>query len=200
MLKVRYPMETAMEDLTPVTAAVTPDLPDNWDMHRIAAFVRDVAVNLYPIEKTLQKHGISVEQFALLKNNDFFKKALECALIEWNSPQSTQKRLAMEAAIALEDAMPVIAARMHKTTESMRDLVEVAKLFAKMAGVGETTQQSSPSEKFSVVINLGGDKQVFDKSRQLTVIPDPGSPSMLIEGNPDDNQPDTGTGVGGRIS
>jgi hypothetical protein len=184
-------MEPLMTDLTSVTVAVTPELPPDWDMHRIAAFVRDVAVNLYPIEKTLAKHGIAADQYEVLKENEFFKKALAAALIEWNSPQSTQKRLAMEAAIALEDAMPVMAARMHKSTESMRDLVEVAKLFAKMAGVGEGTVSTAPSEKFSVVINLGGDKQVFDKSRQLTVQTGQDTPSLLIEGSPDARAEDT---------
>jgi hypothetical protein len=191
MLKVRYLTEHAMEDLTPVTVTVTPDLPPDWDVRHIAAFVRDIAVNLYPEGKILAKHGITPEQYATIKDNPFFKKAMEQALIEWNSPQSTQKRLAMEAAIALEEAMPVIAARMHKSTESLRDIVEVSKLFAKMAGVGETSATNAPTEKFSVVINLGGDKQVFEKSHQLTVISEPDTPGLLIEGSTDAGTSDT---------
>jgi len=158
-------------------------MPDGWTIHKVAAFVRDLAMNMYTIPVILKKHTLTEAQYAVLVENDFFKKALEAATIEWNSPHSTTKRLAMEAAIGLEDAMPTITARMSSKTELLPAVVECAKLFAKMAGVGETTQQGPVGEKFKIVINLGADTLKVEKhSAPLTVEGSESTVFPLIEG------------------
>jgi hypothetical protein len=80
----------------------------------------------------------------------------------------------MQAAIGLEDAMPTMAARMLKQNEPVANVVELAKIFTKIAGVGEDKSQSAPTEKFHITIDLGGDIQRFEKSRpQLTLSAEP---------------------------
>ena len=156
-----------------VPAQIT--MPDGWTIHKIAAFVRDIAMNMYDLPVILQKHELSTAQYNLLKENEFFKKAIEAATIEWNSPQSTQKRLAMEAAIALEDAMPTLAARMSKENEPLPGLVQLATLFAKIAGVGEHSAQGQAVEKVKITINLGADILKVEKNS---------APNRLVEVQP----------------
>lgn len=152
-----------------VTATVNPvaatTMPNGWTIHKVAALVRDLAMNLYDTPTILKTHNLSEAQHVLLTENEFFKRALEAAVIEWNSPQSTNKRLAMEAAIALEDALPAVAARLSKANEPLPGVVELAKLLAKMAGVGESATQPIASEKFKITINLGSDVLSLEKER-----------------------------------
>lgn len=171
------------EILTPtelVTVAVNQPqppatLPPGLDIHHVAALVRDLAMNMYDVDVILKKHGLTAEQHKTLEANEFFQRALQSATMEWNSPQSTAKRLAMEAAIALEVSLPDIAARMRKTDEPLSGVIEAAKLFAKMAGVGEEKTPNAPGEKFTININLGEDTIRVEKNR---------SPASLVEVQP----------------
>lgn len=162
---------TEPEPAVQVPAVVQPQvpaepMPQGWTIHRVAALVRDLAMNMYETPFVLQKHSLTPGQYETLCGNDFFKKALEAATIEWNSPLSTPKRLAMEAAIALEDALPDVAVRLRNNKEPLPGVVELAKLFAKMAGVGEQANAANtPQERFKITINLGADIMQVEKSR-----------------------------------
>ena len=103
-------------------------------------------------------------------DTQFFKNTLQAMTVEWNAVGNTQKRLALEAAIALEDALPAVAARLSKNTEPLAGVVELAKLLAKMAGVGEANAQQVPTERFKITINLGADVAQFEKSRPVIEI------------------------------
>lgn len=162
-------MDEVSTDNFPVTVAVnegiTNTLPDGWDIHKVAALVRELAVNMYDEDVTLKKYVLTKEQFNLLNENKFFKQALEVATAEWNSPQSTNKRLALEAAITLETVMPSIGARLQKPDEPLPGIIEGAKLLAKMASIGEDKTGGVPTEKFSIVINMGADTLRIDTAR-----------------------------------
>ncbi len=145
------------------------NMPTGWTMQKTAAFIRDLAHNMYDLPFILKTHGVSQIQYDGIKDQEFFQAALRTMTIEWNSIGNTQKRLAIEAAIALEDAMPTLAARMTKSTELLTGVVELAKLFAKVAGVGEATQNNAPTERFKITINLGADSERFEKQRPPTV-------------------------------
>ena len=85
-------------------------------------------------------------------------------MIEWQSAENAQARIKIEAAVALEDALPAIAARMTKEGEALSGVVETGKLFAKLAQIGEGRSEGLPGEKFSITINLGEDKKLtFEK-------------------------------------
>ena len=156
----------------PLTAAVNP-VADPYTIQSIAALVRDLAVNMYDIEYILKKHKLTQEEYEGLCQNEFFKRAMEVAATEWNSPLSTNKRLAMQAAIGLEDAMPLMAARMLKQNEPVQNIVELAKIFTKIAGVGEEKTTAPPTEKFHITIDLGGDIVRFEKNRAIDQTPAP---------------------------
>ena len=81
--------------------------------------------------------------------------------IEWNSAMSTPDRIKIQAAAALEDKLPDLAIRMGNKSEGLPGVVEAAKLFAKIAGVGEREMGAVASgERFSIVINLGADEKL----------------------------------------
>jgi len=143
------------------------DMPAGWTMQKTAAFIRDLAQNLYGEDTILKTHGVSQAQYDSVKDTEFFQSALRTMIVEWHSIGNTQKRLAIEAAITLEDAMPALAARLNNQKELITGVVELAKLFAKMSGIGEATHNNAPTERFKIVINLGADVQHFDKT--LTV-------------------------------
>ena len=157
------PPEPAPPPAPPAPPTPPATMPKGWTIHKVAELVRDLAVNMYDEPDILKKHGIDQQQYALLEKNEFFKQALRAAVLEWNSPQSTEKRLAMEAAIALEDAMPAMAARLSDKKEELVGLVALAKLFAEMARVtGNANRPSEARERFSISIHLGDDKQTID--------------------------------------
>jgi hypothetical protein len=177
------PVETGL-----VTAAVNPpavpvqvpavappqvpatQMPSGWTIHKVAALVRDLAHNMYDLPYILKTHGLTQAQYDSLAGNEFFKHTLQAMTVEWNAVGNTQKRLALEAAIALEDALPAVAARLSKNTEPLAGVVELAKLLAKMAGVGEANAQQVPTERFKITINLGADVASFEKSRPVIEI------------------------------
>lgn len=152
-------------DLLPaaVTLAVTPSLvtmPEGWDLHKVAALVTDVAQNMYDLPYLLKKHSLSPEQYAFLQSNEFFKRALEAEVITWSGVGSIQKRLALEAAIAVEAAMPTVAARLSKNTEPLGEVVALLKVLAEIAGaVGVKAQAANQGsgERFKIIINMGAE-------------------------------------------
>jgi hypothetical protein len=136
-------------------------MPDGWNLHRVAALVSDVAQNMYELPYILKKHDLTASQYQTLEKNAFFQRALEAEVITWSGANSIQKRLMLEAAIAVEASMPTVAARMSSKTEPLGEIVMLMKLFAEMAGVvGTKSAQAGPAsfgERFKIVINLGGE-------------------------------------------
>lgn len=169
---------------TGLTAAVTsplppvglkllkPEMPPNWTLARVSGLVRDLAMNLYDESVTLQKHGLTPEQFLAFKDNEFFQRALQQATLEWHSPHSTQKRLAMESAIAIEDALPTVSARLSAKNEPLSDVVALLKILSEMAGITGAkaiAQNAGTGEKFKIVINLGADTVIRDVTPKIEI-------------------------------
>lgn len=183
------PIETGLVGLTAAVTEPAPEpppqvpavipvqvpaaMPEGWSLTKVAVLVRDVAQNMYDLPYILKKHTLSAEQYATLKDNQFFQSALAQMTMEWNSAANTQKRLALEAAIAVEDALPTVAARLSKPTEPLADVVSLLKVLSEIAGtIGSKAAQSPAAigEKFKIVINLGGDLVEREAHASLKVI------------------------------
>lgn len=135
-----------------------------WDNARLAKLANELAKNIREIPEVLKSYGITEAQFEVIEKTEFFKRAFENSVIEWQSAENAQARIKIEAAVALEDALPAIAARMTKEGEALSGVVETGKLFAKLAQIGEGRSEGLPGEKFSITINLGEDKKLtFEK-------------------------------------
>lgn len=172
-----------------IEVALTPKvpMPEGWTLQKVAVLVDDLAQNLYDTPYILKKHMLSEEQFNFLRSNEFFKRALEDATLTWNSANSVQKRLALQTALAIENAMPTVAARLQKPTEPLVEIVALLKVFAEISGLigAKAVQQQPNTEKFKITINLGGDQVVNREAsvtpfRSLSVQPQPEGPGAHV--------------------
>jgi hypothetical protein len=167
-------MEEAPVQQLPETlnAPVHPDL----DANRLAVLAREMAMAIQPVEKILASVGISQAQFEkFILPNAFYKRAYESFVLEWESALSTNRRIALGAAAILEDSLPKLNARMINDINPLSSVTETAKLFAKLAGAGETKEVTS-GERFNITINLGGEKIRIQETIGAIQIP------KLIEG------------------
>lgn len=149
-----------------VPAVPLSEMPEGWTIHKSASLVREIAQNMYDLPTILAKFQLDQGQYDRLKDNEFFKKAVEATTIEWNAPQNTKKRLALEAAIALEDALPDVAARLKKSNEPLPGIVQLVKVLSEIAGVTGQATQGQPSNagaQFKITFNLGADQASFAK-------------------------------------
>ena len=79
----------------------------------------------------------------------------------------------MRSAAALEQSLPALHSRMVDTNETLPAVVETAKLFAKLAGVGEEKQAQVSGERFTISINIGTKKIEQEVSPTIDVAPTP---------------------------
>lgn len=124
--------------------------------------------------------NITQEQFdKYIGPNLFFIKVYDAAVLDWNSATSAAKRIKIKSATALEQALPALHTRMIDRAEALPAAVETAKLFAKLAGVGEEKQPGVTSERFSITINVGSKKieQAIEPSIDVTPVPTLEKPS-----------------------
>ena len=157
-----------------VTATVTKLTPDGVQAAKallslpaltaqmLARLARELAMDIRPQLDILKDYGLNRVQYDFLReHNEFFKAALYASVIEWNSAMSTPERIKAQAAAALEDKLPDLAIRMGNKSEGLPGVVEAAKLFAKIAGVGERDMGNvATGERFTITINLGADERL----------------------------------------
>lgn len=126
---------------------------------QLAKLAGELANGTFNHIKVIRSYGLTFEQFEqYIVPNPFFKQAYDAAVIEWNAANSTAKRIKLRSAAALEQSLPVLHSRMVNTSETLPAAVETAKLFAKLAGVGEEKQGQISGEKFTISINIGTKK------------------------------------------
>jgi hypothetical protein len=164
------PDEPIITGLVPTTPPPTPSLPDGWTIQRASEFIGDLATNMYDLNYVLAKHHISRTQYDSIKDNPFFVTTLTAFAKDWHKPESVQKRLALKAAIIVEDSMPVVGKRLHTSNEPLPGIVELLKLYSKIAGLGdEGAPKISSNERFQININLGADTEKYDKAKQPVI-------------------------------
>ena len=146
-----------------VPVPTKPDLTPN----QLAAMARDIATNVYEIEDVVKKYGLTAAQFAAhVHPNGFFQNLLKSYAAEWESIKSTNKRLAFQAAAALEESLPALAHRMGSKTEDFADAIGAAKLFTQLAGAGEKPGDAATGgERFTIQINI--DSHQVEVARRL---------------------------------
>lgn len=158
----------------PVTATVTTLTPAGVqaakalvalpaiDFPSLAKLAREIAMDIKERHAILQEFKLTEAQYEFLEeHNEFYRSALAAACKEWHAPLTTQERIRIEAAAILEDSLLGLGARMQNKVEGLPGVIEAAKLFAKVAGVGERDAGSAaPGERFTINIDLGGDQKI----------------------------------------
>ena len=137
-------------------------LPPHLDWPTLSRLAREVAMDLKDRHTILADFKLNQTQYDFLDaNNEFYRSALAAACKDWHAPLSTAERIRVEAAAILEDSLVGIGARMQNKGEGLPGVIEAAKLFAKVAGVGERESSTLPAgERFTINIDLGADKRV----------------------------------------
>lgn len=136
-------------------------LPD-LTIQQLSKLALELAMNIRTVGAIVVDYSITVQQLDFLKSDHpLFKQMLDASTIEWNSAKNTQERLRIEAAAALEQALPALAARMSDPKESLNYAVEAGKMFSKIAGVDQPKDagKNAPGERFQITINLGDTKE-----------------------------------------
>ena len=162
--------EAVWKDEPSTDVAVIParpaDMPE-FKVEDLVRLAREVAVDIQELPTILHTFNLTEAHYAYLsEHNEFFKQALKVSRLEWASALSAPERVRLQAAAILEAALPRLGARMVNQAEGLPGVVETAKLFAKVGGLGEReASDRGPSERFTISINLGGgDKIVRDVS------------------------------------
>jgi hypothetical protein len=166
------PVETGLAPVTGPVTSVAPALPEGWDVPKFLELIDALARNLYDASYTVKHFNLTEDQFAALSANEWFKKAVEVARVQWSKAENVHQRLAIQTALVIEKNLPAMSKRMGSPTEPLTGVVALAKLFAEIAGsVGNPEARSeAPREKFKIIFNLGADMQSFEKDRPLVQI------------------------------
>lgn len=137
-------------------------MPD-LDEFALAKLAREMAMNIRPALTVFEDFGITPEDYYGIEKNEFFKRAKEQFALEWNSALSVNERVKLISAAFLEEALPRLGKRMMGD-EPLPAATEVAKLFARNAGLGEGKGEQKTSERFQITINIGEEVKTFDKA------------------------------------
>lgn len=138
-------------------------MPVDLDEFVLAKLAREMAMSIRPAAAVLNDYGLDETTFYEITKNPFYRRAKEQFSLEWHSALSVNERVKLISASLLEQALPKLSARMVGN-EPLAAAADVAKLFARNAGLGDVKAESKSSERFQITINLGADTEVYDKA------------------------------------
>lgn len=124
---------------------------------KLLQLARDIAADIQSLDIILETHKVSAEEWDHIKAVPRFQQFLAAEAAAWNSASNTHERVRLKAASAIEEWLPEAYAMMHSPSELLTAKTEVAKLVAKIAGMGLPSAQGDTNDgsRFSVTINLG---------------------------------------------
>lgn len=147
----------------------------------VARIARLLATQLRTLEQICAEYQFEQDYFATeIAPNPYFQRVLEDYTKEYNALNSTQKRLAFSALVALEEKLPILANRMGDRQSDLADAVAVGKLLRELAGIAPPTAQpnASANQPFSININFGDSKLKID-AKPVAALPDSDPPLEL---------------------
>jgi hypothetical protein len=156
------------------------------DRYELAALAREMAINIKPKAEVLRtfewddgnvrRVGITAEEFAEIQKLDFYKRAHDECVIEWNNLRSTADRAKLHAQTTLEELIKKIGKRTLGDKEPLPAVVEAAKFLARVGLEGDGLAAAA-AERFTININLGRGREHFEK----TIEHKPPEPKALPE-------------------
>jgi len=122
----------------------------------------EIACDSFDMGAILKAHSLTLEQFKRIEHTPRFQMYLKEAVANWNSTANTQERVKSKTAVSVEDMLPTLHSTVLDKTQPLAPRVELFKALMRAAGIGEkaTAGASDAGEKFSVTINLGGEKSL----------------------------------------
>jgi hypothetical protein len=135
---------------------------------QLAALARELVMNIRNYKETFELFGIDENDYQQIEKNEYFRKVREHLALEWNAMTSTDERIRLQHLAYLEKLSPVLARRAMQPDANLSASTDVAKIFMKGGGVGETKSEKASAERFVITINMGGEIEHYDKSIEVT--------------------------------
>lgn len=121
---------------------------------------REIAVDLHEIETILKNNQINPDEWETIKTDPAFGRILSACVEAWNRAENTSERVKLKSGVLIEEWLLEANARIHDTKELLTAKTEVVKVLANLAGMGKAAPaEGGGGQRFSVTINLGGDRQ-----------------------------------------
>lgn len=105
------------------------------DVSRLA---RDVAMDILGVDKILKLHGLSQEEWDVLRSSDDFKRTLVSMIKEWQAAGNTKERVAVKSATAIESSLEWIMENLGDPDIPFIQKIEALKFVARLASLGES--------------------------------------------------------------
>jgi hypothetical protein len=144
------------------------------DMLRLLA--RHIASEIESVDAVLNRLGLTQAHYEKIINNPYYKRCLLEETREWHSPQNIEQRSRLAASFLHEQLMPNYAARLSDRNEPLPAVNEGMKNLAKWAGIGETKNAGGTGEKFTISINIPGEKPLVREVQAKTIEHEPTQP------------------------
>jgi hypothetical protein len=150
-----------MQEIIGITKVTAPEKPDGVSDLTFVKLAREIAMEIHDLDTILTNNRVTHEQFEAIKTNSRFEQLLASAVAEWGSALNTPERVKVKAAALIEEWLPELNTRLHDGKENLDHKVKAATLAARLAGMGLTgAGVEEVGSRFSVTINLGGDKPI----------------------------------------
>lgn len=119
---------------------------------------RDVVMGMHEMDEILKFHNLTKMEFTRrIENHPRFIAYLKSESEAWNAATNTGERVKLKASVVMEDFMLEAHTALHDKKTPLNQRVELGKLLAKIAGMGEPKTfgpggQGGPG--FSLQINI----------------------------------------------
>lgn len=133
-------------------------LPPKDDLDtQMLRVAREIAMDIYSIADILQNNSVDVAEFNRWKSHPRFLSYLNAETEAWKSAANTAERTKLKAAVVIEEFMAEAHARLHDNKIALNHRVELGKLVAKIAGMGEPKLMNAGggTPTFQLNINIG---------------------------------------------
>src|SRR5215468_6188874 len=120
---------------------------------RLTQLADDLAKEARDKKDVLADYGLSEEEYYEVEQIPYFKKALDEATLAWHAPMNTKARLELGSLTYLTKILPSLTKGALDEKQPLNARTDVARLMAKMGGVGEKEQSANESaERFVIQI------------------------------------------------
>lgn len=137
----------------------------------LVQLAREIAIDHLSTDDILRLYSINTEEWEVIKENPRFTQLLEQELLAWQTATNTAERTKLKAGAIIENWLPESNMRLHDQQETLPAKVELAKMIARIAGLGlDRVVSGESAEKFSLVINIGdGNKRELIVNKTNTI-------------------------------
>jgi hypothetical protein len=138
-------------------------LPPSDDLDTSMRMVaRNLAMGIYEIDVILKNCDVKITDFNRWRNHPRFLEYLKSEKDAWTAAQNTPERAKLKAGIIMEEFMVDAFTELRDKKTPLNQRVELAKLLAKIAGMGE--REAVPTGGgagggFNLQINIGAGLQ-----------------------------------------